>query len=85
MYTSSLSHFYLKCNIYSITSKLTIDLTNLSYVKIFKFQNGSTKKTTLQTKFIVKRSASGPKVTTKSIFVIKFNLCTFLRNVRFNA
>ena len=84
MYTSSLSHFYLKCNIYSITSKLTIDLT-LSYVKIFKFQNRSTKKTILQTKFIVKRSASGPKVTTKSIFVIKFNLCTFLRNVRFNA
>ena len=57
----------------------------MSYVKIFKFQNGSTKKTILQTKFIVKRSASGPKVTTKSIFVIKFNLCTFLRNVRFNA
>ena len=34
---------HLKCNIYSITSKLTIDLT-LNYVKIFKFQNGSTKK-----------------------------------------
>ena len=34
---------HLKCNIYSIISKLTIDLT-LNYVKIFKFQNGSTKK-----------------------------------------
>ena len=32
-----------KCNIYSITSKLTIDLT-LNYVKIFEFQNGSTRK-----------------------------------------
>ena len=38
-----LSHFHFKWNIYSITSKLTIDLT-LNYVKIFKFQNGSTKK-----------------------------------------
>ena len=31
------------------------------------------KKTNLQTKFIIKCSASGPKVTTKSMFVIKFN------------
>ena len=37
--------FHLKCNIYSITSKLTIDLT-LNYVKIFEFQNGSTRKLT---------------------------------------
>ena len=48
MYTSSLSHFHRNWNIYSITSKLTIDLT-LNYVKILKFQNGSTKKTILQT------------------------------------
>ena len=45
MYTSCLRQFHLKCNIYSITSKLTIDLT-LNYVKIFKFQNGSTRKLT---------------------------------------
>ena len=45
MYTSSLSQFHLKCNIYSITSKLTIDLT-LNYVKKFEFQNGSTRKLT---------------------------------------
>ena len=71
MYTSSLSQFHLKSNIYSITTKLTIDLT-LKYVKMFEFQNGSTK-TNLQTKFSVKCSASGPKVTTKSMFVINFN------------
>ena len=65
MYTSSLSQFHLKSNIYSITTKLTIDLT-LKYVKMFEFQNGSTK-TNLQT---IKCSASGPKVTTKSMFVI---------------
>ena len=82
MYTSGLSQFHLKCNIYSITSKLTIDLT-LNYVKMFEFQNGSTKK--LTNKVIVKCLASGPKVTTTSIFVIKLNLCTFLRNIRFNA
>ena len=45
MYTSSLSQFHLQCIIYSITSKLTIDLT-LNYVKIFEFQTGSTKKLT---------------------------------------
>ena len=71
MYTSSLSQFHLKSNIYSITSKLTIDLT-LNYVKKFEFQNESTK-TNVQTKFSVKCSASGPKVTTKSMFVINFN------------
>ena len=32
------------------------------------------KETNLQTKFIIKCSASGPKVTTKSTFVIKFNV-----------
>ena len=32
------------------------------------------KKTNLQTKFIIKCSASGPKVITKSMFVIKFNV-----------
>ena len=32
------------------------------------------KKTNLQTKFIIKCSALGPKVTTKSMFVIKFNV-----------
>ena len=32
-------------------------------------------KTNLQTKFIVECSASGPKVTTKLMFIIKFNLC----------
>ena len=31
------------------------------------------KETNLQTKFIIKCSASGPKVTTKSMFVINFN------------
>ena len=45
MYTSCLSQFHLKCNIYSITSKLTTDLT-LNYVKTFEFQNGSTRKLT---------------------------------------
>ena len=45
MYTSCLSQFHLKCNIYGITSKLTIDLT-LNYVKTFEFQNGSTRKLT---------------------------------------
>ena len=34
-----------QCIIYSITSKLTIDLT-LNYVKILEFQNGSTRKLT---------------------------------------
>ena len=47
MYTSSLSQFHLKSNIYSITSKLTIDLT-LNYVKMFEFQNESTKLTCKQ-------------------------------------
>ena len=70
MYTSSLSQFHLKSNIYSISSKLTIDLT-LKYVKMFEFQNGSTK-TNFQTKFSVKCSASDPKITTKSMFVINF-------------
>ena len=70
MYTSSLSQFHLKRNIYSITSKLTIDLT-LNYVKMFEFQNETTIYN-LQTKFSVKCSASGPKVTTKSMFVINF-------------
>ena len=32
------------------------------------------KKTNLQTKFIIKCSVLGPKVTTKSMFVIKFNV-----------
>ena len=41
-------------------------------MKIFKFQNDLLK-TNLQTKFSVKCSASGPKVTTKSMFVINFN------------
>ena len=41
-------------------------------MKIFKFQNDLLK-TNLQTKFSVKCSASGPKVTTKSMFVIDFN------------
>ena len=46
MYMSCLSQFYLKCNIYGITSnKLTIDLT-LNYVKTFEFKNGSTRKLT---------------------------------------
>ena len=57
---------------HNLKSNLTIDLT-LNYEKIFEFQNRSTKKTNLQTKFIVKCSASVPKVTTKSMFVIKFN------------
>ena len=43
MYMSCLRQFHLKCNIYSITSKLTIDLI-LNYVKMFEFQNGSTRK-----------------------------------------
>ena len=41
-------------------------------MKIFEFQNDLLK-TNLQTKFSVKCSASGPKVTTKSMFVINFN------------
>ena len=57
---------------HNLKLKLTIDLT-LNYEKIFEFQNGSTKKTNLQIKFIVKCSASVPKVTTKSMFAIKFN------------
>ena len=32
------------------------------------------KKTNLQTKFIIKCSVLGPKVTTKSMFVVKFNV-----------
>ena len=39
---------------------------------MFEFQNGSTE-TNLKTKFSVKCSASDPKVTTKSMFVINFN------------
>ena len=74
MYTFSLSQFHLQCIIYSITSKLTIDLT-LNYVKIFEFQTGSTKKLTYKPHLVVKCSSSGPKVTTKTVFVIKFNLC----------
>ena len=66
MYTSCLRQFHLKCNIYSITSKLTIDLT-LNYVKTDLL------KTDLQTKFSVKCLSSGPKVTTKSMLVISFN------------
>ena len=45
MYMSCLSQFHLKCNIYGIASKLTIDLT-LNYVKTFEFKNGSTRKLT---------------------------------------
>ena len=41
-------------------------------MKIFEFQNDLLK-TNLQTKFSIKCSASGPKVTTKSMFVINFN------------
>ena len=41
-------------------------------MKIFEFQNDLLK-TNLQTKFNIKCSASGPKVTTKSMFVINFN------------
>ena len=39
------AHVLSKCNIYSITLKLTIDLT-LNYVKKFEFQNGSTRNLT---------------------------------------
>ena len=74
MYTSSLSRFHLQCIIYSIISKLTVDLT-LNYVKIFEFQTGSTENINLQTTFVVKCSSSDLKVTTKTVFVIKFNLC----------
>ena len=73
MYTSRLSQFHLKCNINSITSKLTIDLT-LNYVKIFEFQNGSPRKLTYNKVYRLfgLGSYSYHKVDL-SMFVIKFN------------
>ena len=73
MYTSCLRQFHLKCNIYSITSKLTIDLT-LNYVKIFEFQNGSPRKLTYNKVYRLfgLGSYSYHKVDL-SMFVIKFN------------
>ena len=70
---SKKGQFHLKCNIYSITSKLTIDLT-LNYVKKFEFQNGSTRKLTYNKVYRLfgVGSLSHHKVDL-SMFVTKFN------------
>ena len=46
---------------------------NIKLWEDFRISKQIYKKTNLQTKFIIKCPASGPKVTTKSMFVIKFN------------
>ena len=71
---SCLSQFHLKCNIYSITSKLTIDLT-LNYVKIFEFQNRSTRQLTYKQSLSLNvrpQLLKSPKLDF-SMFVVKFN------------